>query len=216
MRVAGTFGFRRWLAAITVAAGLAMAGAVSPVPAFAADSTIAGVVEDTSSTPQVGVTVNVLDPATASTIGSTTTTGDGSFSVAVISGTYSVQFVPPSSSGLQSYLATGVATGSAPLTIILKTAVVVQVQGTLRDSLGNVYPNQSAAVTFSSPLNPGTPLSTSGSGGYSVSLLADGNFTARVFVFTPGQASSLVFNNLPVGTLDQSQTYDLTPCPWPA
>jgi len=60
-------------------------------------------------------------------------------SVSVDSGTYNVQFIPPSSAGLQSYLATGVSSDSAPLTVILKTAVVVQVKGTLTDNAGNVY-----------------------------------------------------------------------------
>ena len=86
-----------------------------------------------------GVAVNVLDPATDAQVASTTTADDGSFSVSVNSGTYNVQLIPPSGSGLQSYLATGVATDSAPLTIILKSAVVVQVQGTLQDAQGNVY-----------------------------------------------------------------------------
>jgi hypothetical protein len=46
---------------------------------------------------------------------------------------------------LQSYLATGVAAGSTPLTIILKSSVVVQVQGTLSDAQGDVYVNDGSA-----------------------------------------------------------------------
>ena len=210
MRVLGIRNFRRWLAVIMVAAGLTVATTTFALKAFAGSPVITGVVEDSSGTPLADVTVNVLDPSTDATDGSTTTAVDGSFSVSVNSGTYNVQLIPPSSLGLQSDLATGVSTDSAPLTIILKSATVIQVQGTLADSLGNVYPNQGGAVTFKSPLNSGTALSTDGSGGYSVGLLADQNFTARVFVFTPGNAASLVYNNLPVGTLDHSQTYNLT------
>ena len=212
MRVLRTYGCQRWLAAIAVAVGLTLAGAVSPVPAFAADSAITGVVQDTSGTPQSGVTVNVLDPATAGQVASTTTAGDGSFSVSVSSGTYSVQFFPPSSYGLQSYLATGVTTGSAALTIILKSAVVVQVQGKVTDSQGNVYPGtgRTSVVTLFSPLNQGSQVRADGSGGYSVSLFADQNFTANASVGTPGDATIMDFYNLPVGTLDHSQTYDLT------
>jgi hypothetical protein len=211
VRVLGIRNFRRWLAVIVVAAGLTLGSTAFALHAFAAGPVITGVVEDTSSTPQAGVAVNVLDPATDATVASTTTADDGSFSVSVNSGTYNVQLIPPSGSGLQSYLATGVTTDSAALTIILKSATVVQVQGTLTDSQGDVYTSnsQTANVTFISPLNPGTAITTNASGGYSVSLLADQNFTANVFAATPDDASYMNFTGLPVGTLDQSQTYNL-------
>jgi hypothetical protein len=57
----------------------------------------------------------------------------------------------------------------------------------------------SGQVTFVSPLNPGNLVNVNGSGGYSVPLLADGNFTANVFVTTPGNASQMGFSSLPVG-----------------
>jgi hypothetical protein len=123
--------WRRWLAAILIAAGMIAAVTASAVSSSAAAPTITGTVEDTSGTALVGVTVNVLNPSTDSTVTSTTTASDGTFSASVNSGTYNVEFIPPSSSGLQSYLATGVTAGSTPLTVILKTAVVVQVEGTL-------------------------------------------------------------------------------------
>ena len=73
-----------------------------------------------------------------------------------------------------------------------------------------MYPNLGNVVTFTSPLNPGTPVSTNASGAYSAALLADSNFTARIYAYTPGNATSLIFQNMPVGTLSQSQTYNLT------
>ncbi len=84
MGVPGAHGRRRWIAAIAVAAGLALAGVVSPPHALAAGSSITGVVEDTSGTPQGNVTVNVLDPATDATDATTTTDpADGTFTVSV-------------------------------------------------------------------------------------------------------------------------------------
>jgi Carboxypeptidase regulatory-like domain len=150
MRMLAAASYRRSSAALAIALGLVLPGAVSAVPAFAAGPSISGVVEDTSGTPQANVTVNVIDPATAATVTSTTTAGDGTFSVSVGSGTYNVQFIPPATAGLQSFLATDVSTDSAPLTVILKTAAVVQVQGTLADSQGDVYPSaQGGSVTLS-------------------------------------------------------------------
>jgi hypothetical protein len=211
MRGAGTRRWRYFIAVIAAAAGLTLAGAVSPMHAVAAGSSISGVVEDTSGTPQENVTVNALDPATDSTAGSTTTAHDGTFTVAVNSGTYNVQFIPPSSSDLQSYLATNVPTDSTPLTVILKSAVVVQVQGTLSDAQGNVYgSNQNGQVTFTSPLNkPGSTVNTNTTGSYSASVVADSNFTANASAFAPGIADHMNFSGLPVGTLDTSQTYNL-------
>jgi hypothetical protein len=206
MRTFRSSAWRRGLAAVALAAGLTVAIAA---PSSAAGPTITGTVEDTSGNPLASVTVNVLDPSTDSTVTSTTTASDGTFTASVNSGTYNVEFIPLSSSGLQSYLATGVTAGSTPLTIILKSAVVVQVQGTLSDSLGNTYAsNQDAAVLFSSPLNSGNAVSLNGSGSYSVSLLADQNFTATVSAYTAGFASYMEFDNLPVGALEQSQAYD--------
>ncbi len=211
VRILANVYYRRSFVAVALALGLSLAGATSASPAFAASASISGVVEDTSSTPQANVAVNVIDPATASTITSTTTADDGSFSVAVNPGTYNVQFIPSATSGLQSFLATGVSSDSAPLTVILKTATVVQVQGMLADSQGNVYPQaQEGSITFSSPLNPGSPVQTDKSAGYSISLFADQNFTASASMFTPNFGTQLDFTGLPVGPLDHSQTYNLT------
>jgi Carboxypeptidase regulatory-like domain/Bacterial Ig-like domain (group 1) len=198
-------GWRRVLAALVIVAGMIVAIAAS---ASATQPTITGTVEDTSGNPLTGVTVNVLDPSTDSTVTSTTTASDGTFSASVNSGTYNVQFIAPSSTGLQSYLATGVAAGSAPLTIILKSSQVVQVEGTLSDTSGDVFGSNGSSVVFSSPLNnPGSSVPV-GASGYSVSLLADQNFTASVNAYTPGGASFMGFT-LPVGALEQSQTYNL-------
>src|SRR5580698_10731159 len=138
MRVFKASGWRRVLAALVIIAGLIVAITTS---ASAAQPTITGTVEDTSGNPLASVTVNVQDPSTDSTVTSTTTASDGTFSASVNSGTYNVEFVAPSSTGLQSYLATGVAAGSAPLTIILKSSVVDQVEGTLSDTSGDAYGN---------------------------------------------------------------------------
>jgi hypothetical protein len=207
MRVFRSSGWRRGLAAIVVAAGVFVGMAASAASSSAAQPAITGTVEDTSGTALAGVTVNVLDPSTDSTVTSTTTASDGTFSASVNSSTYNVEFIPPSSSGLQSYLATGVAPDSTPLTVILKTAAVVQVQGSLQDSEGRVYTSaQGASVVFSSPLNPGTNVSVDGSGDYSVNLLADQNFTVAPYVYISGYIDGFT---LPAGALDQNQTYNV-------
>jgi VCBS repeat-containing protein len=209
MRVFRSSGWRRALVAVVLVAGVMAGVAASAASSFAAQPTITGTVEDTSGNPLSSVTVNVQDPSTDSTVTSTTTASDGTFSASVNSGTYNVEFVAPSSTGLQSYLATGVTAGSAPLTIILKSSVVVQVEGTLTDSQGDVYGDSGSSVEFSSPLNsPGSTASVNASGGYSVALLADQNFTASVSAYTSGGASFMGFT-LPVGALEQSQTYNL-------
>ena len=213
MRVPGTHGRRRWIAAVAVAAGLTLTGVVSPPHALAAGSAITGVVEDTSGAAQGNVTVKVINPATDATVTTTTTApSDGTFTASVASGTYNVEFIPQSSTGLQSYLATGVATGTTPLTIILKTAVEVQLQGTLTDTLGNLYTSAGVGnfVEFRSPLNPGVQVPTDAAGNYSVALLADQNFTATADTSQFNGQSGTTFNNIPVGTLNASQTYNLT------
>jgi len=205
MRLPGAYGCRRWLAALVAAASLTLAGLAYAAPAMAdGDPAITGIVEDTSSTPQGGVTINVINPATDAMVLTTFTLNDGSFSASVASGTYNIQFIPPSATGLQSYLATGVSTDSAPLTVILKTATVVQVQGSVTDNAGNAYPG--ARITFNSPLNPGNQVQADSSGNYSATLLADQNFTADIV--TNGTAYS-DFSGLPIGTLDHSQTYNI-------
>src|SRR5580692_11144339 len=145
MRIPVTRGWRQLAAAVAVAAGLTLAGMVSPPHAMAADSSITGVVEDASGAPQANVTVNALDPGTGATDASTATASDGTFSVAVDAGTYNVQFVPPSGSGLQTYLVPDVNSGAAPLTIVLTTApanpATIQVTGVLSDSSGGVPAN---------------------------------------------------------------------------
>jgi hypothetical protein len=210
MRVFRSSGWRHGLAAIVVAAGVIVGVAASAASSSAAQPAITGTVEDTSGNPLASVTVNVLNPSTDSTVTSTVTASDGTFSASVSSGTFNVEFIPPSSSDLQSYLATGVAPDSTPLTVILKSAVLVQVQGTLKDSQGNVYTSsQDASVKFTSPLNQGNSVQVNGSGVYSLSLFADQNVTASTFATTANNATFLDFYGLPVGTLDQSQTFNL-------
>jgi cytoskeletal protein RodZ len=87
MRVFKASGWRRVLAALVIIAGLIVAITTS---ASAAQPTITGTVEDTSGNPLASVTVNVQDPSTDSTVTSTTTASDGTFSASVNSGTYNV------------------------------------------------------------------------------------------------------------------------------
>ena len=87
----------------------------------------------------------------------------------------------------------------------------IQVQGTLKDSQGNVYTSaRTGRSRFTSPLNPGTTVSTDGSGGYSVALLADQNFTVQTQHATPRATSTWTSATCRSGTLDQSQTYNVT------
>jgi hypothetical protein len=211
MRLIAVVNCRRSLAVIGAVGGLILAGVASASPAFAASSTISGVVENPSGAAQADVAVNVIDPSTASTVGSATTADDGTFSVVVNPGTYNVEFIPSSNAGLQSYLAAGVSTDSAPLTVILQTATVIQVAGVLSDSQGDVYPSaQEANLEFTSPLNPGSVVRTDASGDYSASLFADQNFTVSTGMYTANFGSYMSFNDLPVGSLEASQDYDVT------
>src|SRR6266487_3628055 len=176
---------RFWYGLVLTAAVLAtsLAAVSGAAPAIADMATITGTVVDSSGTAQANVAVAVLDPSTSSTVTSTTTDAQGDFTVTVAPGTYNLRFTPPSGSGLQSYLATGVSTDSPPLTVILKPIAVVHINGTFSDSKGNVYTNQqNAQLTFSSPLNPGSYVTADASGHYSVDLLADQNVAVSTFV----------------------------------
>ena len=151
--------------------------------------------------------VNVINPNTSATVTGTTTDGNGNFSVNIASGTYNLQFIPPSGTNLQSVLATGVTTGGAPLTIILKQSAVVHVQGSFGDSEGDAFNNSGDQITFSSPLNPGSTVHPDANGNYSVELLADQNVKVSTNIGLNGQV--LEFNNLPVGALQSDQTLNL-------
>src|SRR6266487_1029963 len=202
---------RFWYGLVLTAAVLAtsLAAVSGAAPAIADMATITGTVVDSSGTAQANVAVAVLDPSTSSTVTSTTTDAQGDFTVTVAPGTYNLRFTPPSGSGLQSYLATGVSTDSPPLTVILKPIAVVHINGTFSDSKGNVYTNQqNAQLTFSSPLNPGSYVTADASGHYSVDLLADQNVAVSTFV--EPQVGPFMAFSLPVGTLDHDQTYNVT------
>src|SRR5580658_1618172 len=83
----------------------------------------------------------------------------------------------------------------------------IDIQGTLEDSEGNVYTSaQGAGVSFSSPLNPGSTVYVNGSGGFSADVFDDQNFS--VVAFGESSAGELQFT-LPVGTLDQDETYNV-------
>jgi iron complex outermembrane receptor protein len=71
--------------------GLALAAVLSGSAAYAQDARISGVVRDPSGQPAPGVTVTVTNQA-SSAIHTATTGADGSFSVAVPPGTYSLAF----------------------------------------------------------------------------------------------------------------------------
>jgi VCBS repeat-containing protein len=187
---------------------MALSAVANSAPAYADSPAITGTVVDSAGNPQANVVVNILDPSTAAQVASTYTDDQGDFSVSVASGTYNLEFIPPSAD-VQSYLATGISTDSAPLTVVLQPIVVVNIQGTLQDSQGNVYTSQQndAQVTFSSPLNPGSRVFPDSSGDYSTSLLADQNFTASVFFQTYGNDD---FFSLPVGVIEQDQTVNVT------
>ena len=112
--------YRRGLASILIVLATSLATLLAAAPAYADTGTITGQVVDSSDNPQNNVQVNVIDPNTSATITSTTTNGSGDFSVNVTSGTYNIQFIPPTSTNLESFLATGVSTGGNSITIILK------------------------------------------------------------------------------------------------
>src|SRR3954452_15973588 len=111
-------------------------------PASAAGSVITGVVKDSGDVEQPDVLVEVLPQHGSNVLATATTDGSGQFSVTPpSSGTYDVRFTPPADSGLRSYLATGVSTDSTtPLTVVLKSAAVAVVQGTVRASDGQTLP----------------------------------------------------------------------------
>ncbi|HUZ35804.1 MAG TPA: putative Ig domain-containing protein [Streptosporangiaceae bacterium] len=188
---------------------MALAPALNAMPAAADTATITGTVVDSSNTPQANVAVDVQDPSTSASVASTSTDQYGDFSVTVPTGTYNIDFTPPAGAIVQSYLATGVTTDGVPLYIVLKPIGVIHIQGTLQDSKGNVYTNQQdATVSFTSPQNPGSTLNVDANGSYATDLLADQNFAVTAYMRVANQ-SDMVFN-MPVGTLSQSQTYNVT------
>ncbi len=203
--------FRRVLVLIGTVLVTSIATLTAGAPAFADTATITGTVQDSSGNPVGQVVVDVIDPSTAADVASTTTDAQGDFTISVASGTYNLEFIPPADTGLQSSLATGVSTNSAPLTVILKPVVVVTVHGSFGDSEGDVFTGSAVEfgrVTFTSPQNPGSTVNPDASGNYSAEVLADQNFTVSANVLVNG-GPNLSFT-LPVGPLEQDQTLDLS------
>jgi len=97
-----------------------LAVTLSTAPASADVATISGMVVGSSNNPQPHLAVNVLAPASSSTVTITTTDNNGDYSVNLAAGTYNLKFIPSSASGLQSYLAPAVSTDWVPLTVVLK------------------------------------------------------------------------------------------------
>ncbi len=203
--------FRRVLVLIGTVLVTSLATLTAGAPAFADTATITGTVQDSSGNPEGQVVVDVIDPSTAADVASTTTDAQGDFNISVASGTYNLEFIPPADTGLQSFLATGVSTNSAPLTVVLKPAVVVTVHGSLGDSEGDVFGSsvaQFAEVDFSSPQNPGSEIRVDSSGSYSADLLADQNVMASAFVEL--RAGPDLELTAPVGALESDQELDLS------
>lgn len=201
-----------WLTAVTVAATAVIMMAASP--AMAADATVTGVVVDSGGTAQPGISVEAL-PAGTTTVRTTTITNDrGEFSLVLPPDAYDLQFTPPATSGLQTYVASNVDAGhTAPLTVVLKPITVVRVQGLARTSQGWSY--SSGTVQFLPvPSGPSTPAQFGNNGAYTAELLS-GQYRTSISGYANynpnrgiGVYTSLNFTN-PI-SLNQDQTYDLT------
>jgi hypothetical protein len=185
-------------------------GVFDATPAAAADSTIQGTVVDSGGTHRPDVVVEALNVGTTSVVSSTTTIGDGSFTLTVAPGPYDLRFTPPEGSGLRIYLATGInADDPASLTIVLRPITIVTIDGVVRNSQGTAYP--SASVWFTPTSGPTTNRNANSSGQYSVDLLA-GQYQVGVSTALSLNGGNMYSSLSFAGQveLDQSQTYDVT------
>ncbi|MEZ4711092.1 MAG: carboxypeptidase-like regulatory domain-containing protein [Caldilineaceae bacterium] len=129
---------------------------VASGPARAAVYQLAGRVTNQSGSPLVDVTVEVIDPATSTTVASAATDANGNYALSVDEGTYDVRVTTPAGIGLVSTLTLGKIINSAlVLDFVLVPAGTVTLRGRLLDPQGSGISGQRITLI---PTNGGSSI----------------------------------------------------------
>jgi hypothetical protein len=127
-------------AAVTVLGVVVLAFANA---AAATNFALAGQVRDAFGTPVAQTEVEVIEPATGTTVAGTTAGADGRYSLSVAEGTYDVRFTPPATSGFDAVTVADVTvTGDTVLNVVLVRTGHALFSGVLRDRVGAPVPLQ--------------------------------------------------------------------------
>jgi hypothetical protein len=132
-----------------------------------------------------GTTITASDPSTNQTVSTSTTDGNGFYSLTVNSGVYNIQVTPPSTTGLAGAIALSqdIVSDTTLNFVLVQTGGLVQVTGQLID--GSTGTGLKGAVVTFNPANqsmsgpPSVPATTDGSGNYSAQLAA-GNYSVAI------------------------------------
>ncbi len=158
---------------------IAMLPRIATIAAFQ----ISGRITNQSGSPLPNTVVEIIDPSNNRTIASTTTSTNGTYSLAVEGGTYSIKVIAPAGSELQSAIAPNqIITGATTLDFILVPGSLVTFSGRLLDPLGNGIPNQRIGLA---PVRTSNYfyITTDAAGNYSF-LRSPGTYTLRLENFT--------------------------------
>src|SRR3989344_2223517 len=111
--------------------------------AFSATFSLSGRITDSSGTAISAATIDVLNPGTTNSVGSTTSDPSGDYNLNIDGGTYDVKVTPPPGSNFSPVVTTDVVISS---NTILDFALVpvspVNLSGTIRGPLGNPLASQ--------------------------------------------------------------------------
>ena len=134
----------------------------------AAGFTVSGTVTTNSGSPVAGTTISVIDPTSGSTVATATAAADGTYSLSVAGGSYTMQAVPPSSTGFQTatYYGLNISSNSI-VNFVLVPPGAVTVGGHVYDEFGIGVPNQVVALFTGNTFFHGT---TDSSGSYSMQV----------------------------------------------
>lgn len=193
---------------------LSIGGATATRAVGATTYQVSGKVTDQSANPIVGATVAAIDPASSTTVASTTTDSNGSYTLSVASGTYNVQVTPPSGSGFQtSTVNNQTISANTTLNVVLVPAGAVTLSGRVLDEQGNGIPGQTVSLY---PAGGGSGLNsiTDSTGRYSFQVAA-GNYTIQLGTNNPATVNApqnyyLQGPSGPPISLTQDTTLDLT------
>jgi hypothetical protein len=84
-----------WFLSLAVVLLLATFAVFSTNSVLAVSYQLSGKVTDQAGNAIVGATVEVINPATSATVGTTTTTASGTYVLSIESGTYDIRVTPP-------------------------------------------------------------------------------------------------------------------------
>ncbi|GAB4456799.1 MAG: hypothetical protein Kow0031_37870 [Anaerolineae bacterium] len=147
--------------------------------ALAASYTLSGQVTDQSSAAVANALVEVINPASGTTVYSTTTNAGGSYALTVDAGTYDVKVTPPGGSGFgeSTVLAQNI-TADTTLDVVLVPAGNITLTGRVLDGEGVGLGNERVQAT---PAGGGTTLySTTDISGTYTFAMAPGNYNLIV------------------------------------